>query len=219
MLVHRGIRHIIRSEKEASHVRRVEGAKRLKTKEIYPYDMQAMLVFGEQCSLSERRADEATRDVVSWLKCEFLQEHVGDQFPGVVTAVTGFGLFVELKELYVEGLIHITGLPRDYYHFQPARHRLVGENTRRTFRLGDELLVQVASVNLEERKVDFELIESKKTKVNLVSKSEAADASKDSKAGRHKKPAKKSGGDKSKKPQSKKSGTKAKAAKSKKKKK
>ncbi len=191
LLVHRGIRHIVRSKKESSNVRRVDGAKPLKVKDIYPYDMQAMLVFGEQCSLTERRADEATRDVVSWLKCEFLQDHVGDQFPGVVTAVTGFGLFVELKDLYVEGLIHITGLPRDYYHFQPARHRLVGENSRRTFRLGDELLVQVASVNLEERKVDFELIDSKKTKVNLVSKEEALDASKENKKGRGK-----GGGDK-----------------------
>ncbi|MGH1470648.1 MAG: ribonuclease R [Cellvibrionaceae bacterium] len=184
LLVHRGIRHIIRSKKEAKNVRRVDGAKPLKVKDIYPYDMQAMLVFGEQCSLTERRADEATRDVVSWLKCEFLQDHVGDQFPGVVTAVTGFGLFVELKDLYVEGLIHITGLPRDYYHFQPARHRLVGENSRRTFRLGDELLVQVASVNLEERKVDFELIESKKTKINRVTKEEAQDASRENKKGK-----------------------------------
>lgn len=176
LLVHRAIRHVIRSKKEAKHVSRVDGAKPIKAKEIYPYDTQSMLVFGEQCSLTERRADDATRDVVSWLKCEFLQDRVGDQFMGVVTAVTGFGLFVELKELYVEGLVHISGLPRDYYHFQPARHRLIGENSRRTFRLGDELLVQVASVNLEERKVDFELIESKKTKINRVSKSEALES-------------------------------------------
>jgi len=84
----------------------------IKKTDIYPYDLTALLQLGEHCSLTERRADEATRDVVSWLKCEFLQDHVGDQFNGVVTGVTGFGLFVELKDLYVEGLVHITALPR-----------------------------------------------------------------------------------------------------------
>lgn len=172
LLVHRAIRHVIRSGMPSSNVRRVESAKPIPKNRIYPYDMQAMLQLGEQCSLTERRADEATRDVTSWLKCEFLQDHVGDKFPGVVTGVTGFGLFVELKDLYVEGLVHITSLPRDYYVFEPAQHRLVGEHTRQVFRLGDELVVQVAAVNLEERKVDFELIEAKSVKVeNLPQRS------------------------------------------------
>lgn len=173
LLVHRAIRHVIRSKKPSKQVQRVEGAKPIPARHIYPYDMEAMLHMGEHCSLTERRADEATRDVVSWLKCEFLQEHVGAEFEGVVTGVTGFGLFVELKDLYVEGLIHVTALPRDYYYYEQAHHRLVGEHTRQVFRLGDELRVQVAAVNLEERKVDFELIEVKASKIARISKKEA----------------------------------------------
>jgi len=151
----------------------------LNKQNIYPYSVGDMVAMGEQASVTERRADEATRDVTSWLKCEFLQDHVGDEFPGVVSAVTSFGLFVELKDLYVEGLIHITGLPKDYYHFDAAQHRLVGERTRQMFRLGDELVVQVAGVNLDDRKVDFELVETKtnkrkKHKVSATAKKLAA---------------------------------------------
>lgn len=173
LLMHRALRHIIRSRKTSDSVRRVKGAKVIAKKDIYPYDIQALLQLGEHCSLTERRADEATRDVVNWLKCEYLQDHVGDEFGGVVTAVTGFGLFVELFDLYVEGLVHITSLPRDYYHFEQAHQRLVGENSRRVFRLGDELRVQVARVDLEERKIDFELIESKSSKTKRLTKKEA----------------------------------------------
>lgn len=172
LLVHRAIRHLVRSERESRHVTRVAGAKVIPRKHIYPYDIEAMLQLGEHCSLAERRADEATRDVVSWLKCEFLQDRVGESFEGVITAVTNFGLFVELKDLYVEGLIHIATLPRDYYIYQQAQHRLVGEHTRQVFRLGDELLVQVAAVNLEERKVDFELLETR-GRINRLSKKDA----------------------------------------------
>lgn len=208
LLVHRAIRHIIRSKKTSEHVKRVRGAKIIAKKAIFPYGMAEMLQFGEQCSLTERRADDASRDVTSWLKCEFLQDHVGDEFEGVVTSVTGFGLFVELKELYVEGLIHITALPRDYYHFQAAQYRLIGERTRRVFRLGDELLVQVARVNLDERKVDFELVESKKTKANLLTQKEVDKAvAGDSKKSKNKR------GDRGKKPFSKKSPSKNPAAK------
>ena len=183
LLVHRAIRHLIRSRKSAQHVQRVKGAKTIKKEEIYPYELASLVQLGEHCSLTERRADEATRDAVSWLKCEFLQDHVGDQFNGVVTGVTGFGLFVELEDLYVEGLVHITSLPRDYYHYEQAQHRLIGEHTRRVFRLGDELLVQVAAVKLEERKVDFELIESKKTKTKRLSKKELQSLAKQNKDG------------------------------------
>lgn len=178
LLTHRAIRDVIRSKQPSRNVKRVEGAEPIPRQKIYPYDMNAMLWMGEHCSLTERRADEATRDVVSWLKCEFLQDHVGDTFDGVVTSVTGFGLFVELKDLYVEGLIHVTSLPRDYYFYEQAQHRLVGEHTRQVFRLGDELLVQVAAVNLEERKVDFELIETK-SRVNRISKKDADRIAKD----------------------------------------
>ena len=157
LLVHRAIRHVVRSRQESSHIRRVKGAKVLAKKAIYPYSLADMLALGEQTSMAERRADEATRDVVSWLKCEYLQDRVGDVYQGVVTGVTNFGLFVELLDVYVEGLVHITSLPADYYHYEEACHRLVGERTRQVFCLGDELRVQVASVKLDERKVDFEL--------------------------------------------------------------
>lgn len=159
LIVHRAIRHVIRSRKESSHVRRIKGAGVIAKQKIYPYSFEDMLRFGEHTSMTERRADEATRDVVSWLKCEYLRDHVGDTFPGIITGVTNFGLFVEILDLFVEGLIHITSLPSDYYHYEEAHHRLVGERTHRSFRLGDQLRVQVASVNLDERKVDFGLVE------------------------------------------------------------
>lgn len=157
LLVHRAIRSVIRSEQASSHVVRTEGAEPLPPERIYPYDVQAMIMLGEHCSLAERRADEATRDVISWLKCEYLSDHEGEIFPGVISAVTGFGVFVELTDLYVEGLVHITALPQDYYRFDAARHRLVGERTRQVFGLGDELTVRVVRVSLDERKIDFEV--------------------------------------------------------------
>lgn len=158
LLTHRALRHVIRSRHHSDHVERVKGAKVIAKKHIYPYNIEDMLRLGEHTSMAERRADEATRDVVSWLKCEYLQEHIGQEFSGVITAVTNFGLFVELRDVYVEGLIHITSLPSDYYRYEEAHHRLVGERTRQVFCLGDELKVQVAAVNLDDRKVDFELV-------------------------------------------------------------
>lgn len=157
LLVHRAIRSVIRSELPSTHVRRIETAKPIPKRKIYPYSASDMLVFGEQCSRTERRADEATRDVVSWLKCEYLRDQVGAVYDGHVSAVTGFGLFVELNELYIEGLIHITSLPHDYYRFDAAQQRLVGERTRKVFGLGDELVVRVVRVDLDNRKIDFEL--------------------------------------------------------------
>ncbi len=157
LLVHRAIRSVVRSTEPTTHVRRVETAKAIPKKYIYPYSASDMVVFGEQCSRTERRADEATRDVVSWLKCEYLRDQVGAVYDGHVSAVTSFGLFVELNELYIEGLIHITSLPHDYYRFEPAQQRLVGERTRKVFGLGDELVVRVVRVDLDNRKIDFEL--------------------------------------------------------------
>lgn len=157
LLVHRGIRRMIRSSLDCAHVLRADGAGELRVTQIYPYDDAALVVIGEHCSMTERRADDATRDVVDFLKCEYVQEKIGDDFEGVITAVTGFGLFVELANVYVEGLIHISSLANDYYQFDPVKHRLVGERTRRTFRLGDKVWVRVVAVNLDDRKVDFEL--------------------------------------------------------------
>jgi len=157
LLVHRAIRSVIRSRRDTPHVRR-EGATSMPRARIYPYDEAALEQLGEQCSMTERRADEATRDVTNWLKCEFMKDRVGETFPGVITAVTGFGLFVELTDIYVEGLVHVTAMPGDYYHFDPLHHRLSGERSGRSFRLGDSVEVRVMRVDLDERKIDFELI-------------------------------------------------------------
>jgi ribonuclease R len=158
LLTHRAIRSVIHSKMDTPHVRRA-GAMTIPKARIYPYDEAALEQLGEQCSMSERRADEATRDVTNWLKCEFMKDRVGESFPGVVTAVTGFGLFVELTDIYVEGLVHVTALPGDYYHFDPVHHRLAGERTGRSFRLGDTVEVRVMRVDLDERKIDFEMAE------------------------------------------------------------
>jgi len=120
-----------------------------------------MVDLGEHCSATERRADEATRDAVDWLKCEYMLDKVGETFSGIITATTSFGIFVELRDIYVEGLVHVTALGDDYYHYEPTRHWLIGERTRRMFRLGDEVTVKVVQVNLDERKIDFELGEGK----------------------------------------------------------
>jgi ribonuclease R len=163
LLVHRAIRYLIRKKSKNTEVFRVNGSRVLSQEEIYPYDKNQLKSFGEHCSLTERRADEATRDVINWLKCEFLSSRVGEQFDGTVSTVTGFGLFVQLDEMYIEGLIHITSLPNDYYQYEEDHHRLVGEKTGKIFRLGDNLKVKVIRVELNERKIDFELIEKDKS--------------------------------------------------------
>ena len=114
---------------------------------------------GKHCSRTERRADDATRDVVAWLKCEYMQDKLGEEFSGKISSVTGFGIFVELDEVYVEGLVHVTSLKRDYYIFDELKHRLVGERSGKIYRLGDSMRVMVSRVDMDERKIDFELAE------------------------------------------------------------
>jgi ribonuclease R len=162
LLVHRAIKSIIYSQKanEFDDVKVAHDADVavLSKSYKYSYDLAAMLVLGEQCSMAERRADEATRDVMSWLKCEYLQQHLGEEFKGIISAVTGFGFFVELADLYAEGLVHVSTLDRDYYQFDAAKHRLIGERSSKSFGLGDKVVVQVSNINLEERKVDLVLV-------------------------------------------------------------
>lgn len=159
LMVHRAIRAMIHSAKDDRAIGRPdEFSPNLDFQ--YGYTMEQMLQLGEHCSMTERRADDATRDVVAWLKCEYMQDQVGEVFDGVVSAVTGFGIFVELEDVFVEGLIHVTALPGDYYNFDSAKQRLVGERTRKSFRLGDRLSVQVARVDLDDRKIDFELVKT-----------------------------------------------------------
>lgn len=111
----------------------------------------------ETCSRHERRAEDATRDVIAWLKCYFMNDKVGESFEGVIAGVAEFGIFVELENLMVEGLVHVTELPRDYYHFDALRHTLTGENSGREFRIGEPVKVQIAAVHLDERKIDLVL--------------------------------------------------------------
>ena len=156
LLVHRGIKSIIYSQKETQDVLRPDGLDHSSYQ--YNYDLHKMLALGEHCSMAERRADEATRDVMNWLKCEYLQQHLGEVFPGIISAVTGFGFFVELAELYAEGLVHVSTLSSDYYQFDPKKHRLLGERTGMSYNLGDRVTVEVSNINLEERKVDLVLV-------------------------------------------------------------
>jgi len=112
---------------------------------------------GVHCSMTERRADDATRDVEAWLKCFYMRDHLGSVFTGTVSSVTNFGMFVSLDDLYVEGLVHISELGKDYYHFDATRHQLLGERTGQRYRLGDRVQVRVVKVDMESTKIDFVL--------------------------------------------------------------
>ncbi len=114
---------------------------------------------GIHCSQTERRADEATRDVEAWLKCYYMRDRVGEEFEGSVSAVTSFGIFVALDEVFVEGLVHVSDLGSDYFHFDEARHELRGERTGARYRLADRVRVQVLRVDLETTRIDFRLVE------------------------------------------------------------
>ncbi len=142
LLVHRAIRHIVTKQKASK----------------WHQSHEDMIQLGEHCSMTSRRADEATRDVSDWLKCEFMQDRVGEVHDGVISGVTGFGVFVELSDIYIEGLVHITALKNDYYQFDAAGHRLMGERTRKVYRLGDKVLVKVVRVNLDDKKIDLEIV-------------------------------------------------------------
>jgi ribonuclease R len=142
LLVHRAIRYAISGGKPPSYV-------------YSPTQMSSMSV---HCSHNERRAQEAERDVDERYKCAWMEKHVGSEFDGVVSGVTSFGLFVELSESKINGLVHITQLPNDYYHFDPKRHLLSGERRGLAFRLGDPVRIQVLRASLEDRKIDFRLV-------------------------------------------------------------
>ncbi|MDE4010080.1 ribonuclease R [Glaesserella parasuis] len=151
LLLHRAIKYLIEKGK---------GNKRHYTDGGgYHYQLDDMDIFGEKCSATERRADEATREVADWLKCEYMQDHIGEVFDGVISSVTGFGLFVKLNELLIDGLVHISTLDNGYYHFDSDRQRLVGENGV-MYRLGDPVRVKVIGVNLDDKKIDCVLMTS-----------------------------------------------------------
>ncbi|HEY8555095.1 MAG TPA: ribonuclease R, partial [Burkholderiales bacterium] len=137
LLVHRAIKAILRRERQ-------------------PYSPTEIREWSDHCSMTERRADEATREVIRWLKAEYMRDKVGEEFDGIISGVTSFGVFVELNEIFVDGLIHITALGNDYFHFEPGKHRLIGERTRSVYRLGDPIRVKVVRVDLDEARIDFE---------------------------------------------------------------
>jgi ribonuclease R len=160
LLLHRVIRARLRTEhsfmeKVGDRIRRMRGNT---AADAGMPDMGQMLAFGEHCSMTERRADEATRDVMAWLKCEYMSDRVGEEFDGVISSVTSFGIFVELSDIYVDGLVHISNLKSDYYEFDASMQKLVGSRSGTQFALGDRVRVLVAAVNMDERKMDFQLI-------------------------------------------------------------
>ncbi|MFN7098306.1 MAG: ribonuclease R, partial [Gammaproteobacteria bacterium] len=162
LLVHRAIKHVLSKQK-------------IKT---FAYDHDKMAKLGGHCSMTERRADDATREVINWLKCEFMLDKVGQTFEGIISGVTAFGVFVTLKDIFVDGLLHITSLKGDYYHFDPIHHRLTGERTGVTYRIGDPLSVKVVRVDLDERKIDFDLAESAKLTKPVLQKKKRRSAKK-----------------------------------------
>jgi ribonuclease R len=117
----------------------------------------AFPMLGQDCSFRERRADEATRSAIAWLKCYYMQERVGEEYSGLVSGVVDFGLFVQLDGLQVDGLVHVTALGQDYFTRDRSGYRLVGRSSGKIFKLGDRLQVRVANVSLDDRRVDFEL--------------------------------------------------------------
>ena len=125
---------------------------------------------GVHCSMTERRADDATRDVADWLKCEYMLDHVGDTFGGTISTVTSFGCFVRLDDLHIEGLVHISNFPGDYYHFDGSKHRLVGESSGTTYHMGDRLQVKVMAVNLDDKKIELAMESFEGGKKRLRSK-------------------------------------------------
>ena len=152
LLVHRAIRYALAHGKAKD----------------YTYSANDMTSLGTHCSHNERRADEAERDVDERYKCAWMEKHVGSEFDGIVSGVTSFGLFVELTESQVSGLVHITQLPNDYYHFEPVRHLLSGERRGLQFRLGDAVRVQVLRASMEDRKIDFRLVQKGGTDAETI---------------------------------------------------
>ncbi|WP_350431771.1 ribonuclease R [Shewanella sp. H8] len=151
LVLHRVIKYLLAKEQGDVHDKWTQDGG-------YLYQIEELDALGEECSTTERRADEATRDVSDWLKCEYMQDHVGDTFDAVIASVTSFGLFVRLNELFIDGLVHISSLASDYYQFDLMRQRLIGENTRQVYQVGDAVTVKVAAVNLDDRQIDLLMV-------------------------------------------------------------
>jgi ribonuclease R len=174
LLVHRVIKSILNGTKyqlpalptpgeaHAKLARRLSAQSKLAQRKTAPVKaspaQQAWEAAGLHCSANERRADEASRDVEAWLKCQYMREHLGEDFSGTVSAVTSFGVFVTLDAMYVEGLVHITELGGDYFRFDEARQELRGERTGIRYAIGARVRVQVSRVDLDGRRIDFRMV-------------------------------------------------------------
>lgn len=150
LILHRAIKSILR--KQSGSEDGLVGA--------WAYSEIQLDELGVHTSMTERRADDATRQVDEWLKCEFMLDHIGMEFDGVISSVTNFGLFIRLSDYQIDGLVHISNLDNDYYHFDQQKGMLIGENSRSVFRLGDSVKVKVKDVNLDDRKIDLTLLEA-----------------------------------------------------------
>ena len=148
LILHRVIRHLLAKDKGDDKDKWTKDGG-------YHYQLEELDALAENCSEYERRADEATRDVSDWLKCEYMQDHVGDVFEGVIASVTHFGMFVRLNDLFIDGLVHVSTLASDYFQFDPERQRLIGESTKFIYQVGDPVTIRVASVNLDDRQIDL----------------------------------------------------------------
>jgi ribonuclease R len=138
LLVHRGIKAVLKGEK---------------------LPLKGLAEIGAHCSITERRADDATRDVDAWLKTYFMQDHIGNEYNGTVSAVTSFGIFVALDEIFIEGLVHVSELGQDYFHYDQGKHWMLGERTGKRYRLGDRVRIKVMRADIETSKIDFSLVE------------------------------------------------------------
>ncbi len=155
LLNHRAIKSVIHSKMPSVHVERFGGKPR---KLRFDYESDEVLMIGDHCSMTERRADAAVYEVIDVLKCRYVENRIGESLDAVITAVTGFGFFVELNGLFVEGLVHVSTLVSDYYNYDAGQHALVGERSGQSYRIGDPVQVQIARVSVDERKIDCELL-------------------------------------------------------------
>lgn len=162
LLVHRTIRAILAGKRYHLSTGHLEDAPKLrrggKPAKVQASEAEAWEGAGAHCSANERRADEASRDVEAWLKCRYMREHLGEEFSGTVSAATSFGLFVQLDQLYVEGLVHVTELGGEYFRFDEARQELRGERSGIRYTVGSRVRVQVSRVDLDGRKIDFRMV-------------------------------------------------------------